>query len=310
MLQSAAIVCTKDRPEALSRTVSSIHRHGQETLRLLMVVDASDPQTVDQNKVRLSQVSDPKTVHVSYSGLPSSARQRNLGIDRLPSDMDLVFFLDDDVTVQPEYFDRIIDLFRQNPDVQGIGGFDVTHDSLPPYSIRRLLRYLFLLDHPRPGRILPSGNASPPQRTTSEHPVPVDWLPGFSMTLRRDVLETERFSPALDRYSYYEDCDLTVRVRKHGPLLSHPNARLAHRRSPKSRHDARDFQHSLLAHLYWFMEKNVEHPLKKPAFWWSTLGRLLAVLFSTKSQKWKALSGLLKGIRTIWTRSHPLLESS
>jgi hypothetical protein len=75
-----------------------------------------------------------------------------------------------------------------------------------------------------------------------------------------------------------------------------------------SRHDAEEFQYSLLTHLYWFVEKTIDHSLKKPAFWWSTIGRLFALLFSTKSQKWRALLGLLKGIRSVVTRSHPLLN--
>lgn len=310
MLKSAAIICTRNRPRALSRTISSIQNHGPDPTGLLMVVDASDSRTLDQNETRLSQVSALQTVHIPYSGSPSLARQRNDGIDRLPNDVDLVFFLDDDVTVQSGYFERTVDLFNQNPDLQGVGGVDVAHTPLPPFSIRRLLHYFFLLDHPRPGRVLPSGCASPPHRTNAAHPVPVQWLSGFTMTLRRSVLEKERFDDALDGYSHYEDRDLTVRIRKHGPLLTHPSARLAHRRSPKSRHDAKDFQYSLVTHLYWFLEKNVEHPLKKPAFWWSTLGRLLAILFSSKSQKWQALAGLLDGIRAILTRSHPLLNGS
>lgn len=309
MPQSAAIICTRNRPHSLARTLSSLEQQAREISCLILVVDASDPQTARTNKSLLSQPSFPESIHLLYSGPSSLARQRNHGLDHLPSDVDIVFFLDDDVTLKPGYFHKIIDLFDQYPDLAGAGGYDVAHTAQPTSSARQLLHYLFLLDHPQPGRILPSGEASPPNRTQANHPISVEWLAGFSMAFRRSLLDRCRFDENLDGYSHYEDRDLTVRIAEHGRLMTHPGARLIHHRSPKNRHDARQYNYSMTTHLYWFVEKNVEHPLRKPAFWWAILGHLLALVVSTKPQKWKAMRGLLEGVRSILGRTHPLLRT-
>jgi hypothetical protein len=48
--------------------------------------------------------------------------------------------------------------------------------------------------------------------------------------------------------------------------------------------------------------------LRKPAFWWATLGQLLATVSSRKPYKWESLRGLWQGIRAVWLRDHPLLQ--
>jgi GT2 family glycosyltransferase len=310
MPRSAAIICTRNRAEALSRTVDSIENVAQETPLLLIVVDASDQEILKQNKNRLSESSSLSHLHLHYPDRPSLARQRNYGIQRLPSDVEIVFFLDDDVSLKPGYLREIVTLFDRNSEVVGVGGYDVNQNVTSSFSAQQLLRYLFLLDHPQPGRVLPSGEASPPHRTRSDRPISVHWLAGFTMAYRRSVLERESFDNRLDGYSHYEDRDLAVRICRHGRLMVHPGAQLAHRRSSQNRYDAVRFNYSMLTHLYWFVEKNLESPFRKPAFWWATLGRVLATVFSSNPKKWNALRGLANGIRTVLTRSHPLLKKN
>jgi GT2 family glycosyltransferase len=307
MPKSAAIICTRNRPNALPRTLASIQRQANDGSVLLILVDASEPEIAKKNKALLAQPATLQNQYLRYHGEPSLTRQRNYGIDHLPSDVEIVFFLDDDVTLKPGYFNNLLGLLDQNPDLLGVGGLDVTQKVPDPLSIRRLLRYLFLLDHPRPGHVLPSGEASSPHRTQAGNPVSVQWLAGFSMAFRRSILEKERFDERLEGYAHYEDRDLSVRISRHGRLVTQPKARLIHRRSPKNRHTPERFTYSMMTHLYWFVEKNIHHSLRKPAFWWSVLGRFLALIFSAKQQKWDALRGLLRGIRSIATRSDPLL---
>lgn len=278
--------------------------------QFLLVVDASDPPSEQTNKATVKALGPPHWDHLSYTGSPSLTRQRNAGLDALPSSVETVFFLDDDVTLQPGYTQTITRYLKTHPDTVGVGGYDPT-TSLPNKSaLQRFLRYLFLLDHPQPGRILPSGEASSPQSVNLSHPIEVHWLPGFTMTYRRTPLCHERFDETLQGYSHLEDRDLSLRMRQHGTLVLHPKARLVHRKSSVNRHDAEEFAHSLVTHLFWLVEKNSAVPLRKSAFWWSTLGRILATLSSRSPQKWGALRGPRTGIRAVLCRSHPLLDTS
>jgi hypothetical protein len=56
------------------------------------------------------------------------------------------------------------------------------------------------------------------------------------------------------------------------------------------------------------VRKNMDHPLHRLAFWWSIIGKVLAHVFSSNPNSTPALKGLLRGIQTAWTRTHPLLS--
>ena len=136
----------------------------------------------------------------------------------------------------------------------------------------------------------------------------VQWLNGCA-SYRRAVLENTRFDPALSGYALGEDLDFSYRIGKAWKLAVVPQAQLVHHASEKNRYDAARFGRTRVIHQRWFMEKNIRHPLRKPAFWWSIVGRLLAVLTSDDKRKWAASRGLRQGIRTVWQRDHPLLRN-
>ena len=307
--KQAVIIATRNRPDDLERTLRSIARAESAGDLLVMIVDGSDPGQVAANQRVVANLSSLDIDHRLFPGPPSLARQRNAGIHRLPESVELVFFLDDDVILDPEYFRQITRAFDQHPDIVGVGGYDASISSQPECSLRQVSRFAFLLDHPRPGCVLPSGQASSPDCADISDPVNVQWLTGFSMAYRRHVLEQERFDASLEGYSHYEDRDLSVRISHYGRLVVLPGARLHHRKSPTNRYDSKQFTYSSLVHIYWFVEKNIQHPLRKPAFWWATIGQTLALIVSSKPQKWDALRGHLKGIATILTRDHALLKS-
>jgi len=124
------------------------------------------------------------------------------------------------------------------------------------------------------------------------------------------VFDEQYFDPALEGYAMMEDTDFSYRLAQDAQVVIAPAARMVHHVSPVNRYDTTRYQRTALIHRYWFVEKNIRHPLRKPAFWWATLGQCLAMTTSRKPAKWAALRGLLQGIRAIWRRDHPLLASS
>ncbi len=307
MSSAAVIICTRDRPDDLRTTVRSINDQETAPSLLLLVVDASRSDIAQRNANFLSNITPLQTAHLRYPDSPSLPRQRNYGIEHLPEEREIVFFLDDDVTLDPGYIDTIENYLDAHPEVAGVGGYN----PIPPpsFSLRHAARCLFLLDHPEPGRVLPSGAASSPHRLRTLQPTDVQWLAGFSMTYRRACLRNERFDDSLEEYAYLEDRDFALRMRQHGRLITHPDATLTHRRSSVNRYDSEKLAYSFVTHRYWLTDKNVSQSLSKLAFWWSVLGSLLATLLSTQSTKWAALRGSLKGIRATLFHTHPLLQS-
>jgi GT2 family glycosyltransferase len=304
----AIIICTRNRPSDLEITLRSIAHHGETSTRLLLVVDASDTDVQRQNRDSIQQFEIDVWNHLPYEDLPSSARQRNYGIEQLPPSVEIIHFIDDDVTIQSRYFDTLSSVFHRHPRTGGVGGIVREPRWSISSSITTLVQSFFLLNHPERGRVLWSGST-----TNAQHPDPegdnmlreTSWLNGCS-SYRRTLLERHRFDESLTGYSMLEDLDLSFRISQEAPLFVHPQAQLIHRRSTRNRFDAERYSHALTVHRRWFVEKHFDK-IGIVAYWWSLIGRLLALLTSSSPSRRDALRGLLQGIRSVWTRNHPLL---
>ncbi|MFO8100051.1 MAG: hypothetical protein R6T83_10600 [Salinibacter sp.] len=135
-----------------------------------------------------------------------------------------------------------------------------------------------------------------------------EWLSGCSSSYRRPLIERHRFDTALQGYSMMEDLDLSYRVGRETRLVVQPKAQLLHRRSSKNRFSAERYHRALTIHQRWFIEKHFDSTVARMAYWWSTLGRALALLTSSAARARSALRGVLRGIEMVWTRNHPLLR--
>ncbi len=304
----AVIICTRNRPEFLESTLQSIHSHENADCRLMIVVDASDPSTRRANQSILETVTCFGR-HITYAGEPSLARQRNHAVERLPESIEIVHFMDDDVTVCADYFDAIRGFLQSNPAAGGAGG--IIHEPAAPSSSHpRLLKRLFLLDSSRCGRVLPSGQTTSAQTPSPSSPsvMQTEWLSGCSCSFRRSLLEEHRFDNSLEGYSMLEDLDLSYRISRVAPLYVVPEARLVHHRSPVNRKDAEDYMYHQIVHRRWFVEKNLGRAFHRAAFWWATLGQALATRSSSRPEARAAYQGLRRGVRTVLRRDHPLLS--
>jgi len=307
----AVVICTRNRPAPLEETLQSIAAHPPSVDLLLGIVDASDPGTLEQNRRLVASFDALPCEHWHYTGVPSSARQRNYGLDQLPSSVERVHFIDDDVTIQPGYFDALSETLRTHPGVGGVGSVVLEDEDPAPSSWKKRVKAFFLLTHSQSGRVLPSGCT-----TSSQRPDPAraselrhtEWLNGCA-TYRRALLDEMRFDATLTGYAMLEDLDLSYRVGRSTRLVVQPAARLHHRRASENRLDAEQYTFSLVIHRRWFVEKNLSSVSDQLAFWWSMLGKLLILLVSTHPNRDEALLGFLRALRVIGRRDHPLLRS-
>lgn len=307
----AIVICTLNRPDDLARTVESINAQSLPGQTTLVVVDASDEENAARNARTVRQASLPSTHH-RYERPPSSASQRNTAIDLLPPSVEVVFFLDDDVTLHAGYFVRLAECLESDEEIIGVGS---QLGNVPDRYVRprwnRQLRSLFFLDHPEPGRLLPSGRVSLYYDAPNTEPFPVDWLPGCACAIMRWTLERERFDEALQGYALFEDRDLSVRLARHGRLLVEPRAVLDHHMSPVNRLSAERYQYRQLINLRWIVDKCIAHPLGPAAYWWSVFGQALILLAAQRNGSEiarAALRGFLRGFRAVLLRDDPLLQ--
>lgn len=300
----AVIICTRNRPDDLSRTLQSVVTQAGAADRSVLIVDASDPPVPQTNEATVEKLGTPRWTYLSYDARPSASRQRNYGIAHLPPGVKVVHFLDDDVDLHPNYFRVLARALHAHEEVGGVGG--LTYEDALSQLSPSLFHRRFLLEGP-PGDVLPSGHVTSPQRLSHsadppDVPIATSFLSGCSSSYSREVLRHTQFDPSLERHSFLEDLDFSYRVSQSYNLQVVPEASLHHHLSPQNRASVAQQAEEKIRHRYWFVCK---HDLSTMAFWWSVLGQFLARILSSHPQANASLRGLLRGIGRVWRQDIP-----
>jgi len=308
--EDGVVICTRNRPSELARTLESVAEQSGAAQRPVIVVDGSDRDDEERTVEVVQSWRDeelPFRYH-RYSGRPAGTRQRNAGIDLLPDSVEVVHFIDDDVTLRPGYFDALCEVLNQKRHLLGVGGVIAESEDVSPRPSVQWAHRLFLLRTDQPSRVLPSGQTTPAWPTGESDVQPAEWLSTCASSYRAEVFDRHRFDPAVKGPSpRLEDLDFSVRVTRDGPLAVVPEARCLHRVSGRNRRGTAATTRERLVRRYWFVRKNMDRPLNRLAFWWSALGQLIALVTSSDPDSRAALRGHVRGLRQVWTRAHPLL---
>lgn len=227
MNKLAFVVPTKDRPDDLRRMLASLEAQTRLPDQII-VVDGSSPD------VRFVVEGFPR-LHIEYVRVfpPSLARQRNAGMQKLRQDITLAGYLDDDVVLEPEAIEKMMDYWERAGSDLGGTVFNITNTA-PPNWVH--VKGLFGIDHPVPGRVLPSGCTS--ILGHQPHDIDTDWLCGGATVWRREVIERYPYDEWFQGTGYLEDVDYSFTVRGRYRLALVAAARLAHYSPPyrKDRH--------------------------------------------------------------------------
>lgn len=219
-LTDVLIVCTRNRPTDLKRCLASVAASTHLPNRVV-VVDSSD----DDASRDVCHTS-PLSVHHVRSA-PGLTHQRNIGMRACSED--IVHFVDDDVEVAPDYLEKLCQAFMLDPSVVGAGGMVRGGEAGAPSWRARL----GLMNSSRGGVVLKSGfnvGLFDYNRVTV-----ASWLPGCSMSFRREAVTGLSFDERRRGYSTGEDVDFGLRAASRGVLLYVPGAQLVHHQSPVNR---------------------------------------------------------------------------
>ena len=299
-MKFSLIVCTYMRPKPLHDLLESV---GKQTLYPdeILIVDGSRNDDTRQmlegnifGKLQYFKVPD------AHRGL---TKQRNYGIARVAADTEIICFLDDDIILEPDYFEQLIGTYDRFPDALGVGGFIIEpvtwskvqegeHHNIKyfyfdgwkrPDGSRFVIRKRFGLDADVPPGFSPSYSHGrsvgflPPSGKT----YPVEQLMGGVSSFRRKVFETFSFSEYFEGYGLYEDADFTLRLAKTGSLYLNTAARLYHYHDDSGRPNKYNYG-KMVVRNGWYVWR-VKNP--KPAF--------------KDRIKWNAITLLLTAIRYV-----------
>ncbi|UWQ23175.1 glycosyltransferase [Jannaschia sp. W003] len=305
-------VATLNRPDMLVRCVEHALAQTRPPAEIA-IADASDDWEAHRGRIRetLAAATNGAEVRLVFLGHPekSSARQRNAALTAMSADV--AFVIDDDSLMEPDCAETIMALYDADAEgrVAGIAGVNVAGDDAAARAVakgtalkdaggirrsarmraavrrsglaRWVLKEVLLQSRDRiflrydepgthHGRDTAAALALPGTRYT-------EFLPGWGMTVRREVALRELFDDGLLAYCPTEDLDASYRWGRHGVCLVAEGARINHVEAAAGRIKRRKVTALSLMNSAYFTRRNSRRPARDAArFYGLATRRVLA----------------------------------
>ena len=250
------IVCTYCRARSLKRLLESVQNQTLYPDEILIIDSSGDSETE-------SILFENSYNNLTYLKVEENNRgltkQRNIGISKSHVDSEILCFLDDDIVLQPDYFDKLIATFIKYPEAIGVGGAIINEgiwkQSTPGIKAkfgvyysngwerklgsRNVLRKKLGLLSDRPPGIMPNFSNGfsigfyPPSGETHK----VEYFMGGVSAYRKELFLKINFSEYFQGYGLYEDMDFCLRASKLGQLYLNTSAQVYHLHEESGRPD-------------------------------------------------------------------------
>lgn len=234
----SVVTPTYRRPREVAELLDNLSRQTVLPAEVILVDGAPAEETETGRAVegKLNALPYP-CVYIRHGG--GTAIQRNAGMDRATGDY--VAFIDDDIRLEPDYFERMLEVFAQDAEqrIGGVAGY-ITNQFLNAATSPRWQWYrrLRLFSTYEPGRYdyntgYPINRyMQPPHEGIRE----IDFMGSNCAVWRRQVLdEGLRFDPFFSDYGVLEDAHFALRARRRWKLVECGRARCRHLHSPGGR---------------------------------------------------------------------------
>ena len=227
------IVATYQRPDDARKLVLHLARL-EAVPSEVIIVDGSPGNETENALLELSRTLE-MPFELVYARSPKGLTvQRNAGIDICTKSF--VFFLDDDARPFDGYFSEMRRVLAGDNSIGAVGACALNEFDKPiprRWRVRRALRIV-----PRNEPFIyndactsaPSGLLKPFSGIRD-----VDIFPGYAFAVRRPIFDSMRFSGFFDGYSYGEDLEMALRIRREWRVVSCGNAPVIHQPSPGGR---------------------------------------------------------------------------
>jgi len=257
-----------------------------ETVNSIIVSKVKEILIIDQSKLKKEAENIKKICNNLYlKGYPikyyhfdfaSTAIARNKGVELSSKESKIISFIDDDVSVQDNYFQVIIDKFNNNPKVLGVAGYipeEVTKlDSMLDKTIRRIF-FLRKYENFKCRVTCPYNNTYP---YSLNYDIFAQWFPGVNTSYKKEIFKEYHFDNKLLGYSLVEDIDFSYSLFISNPkaLLLTGDTLVTHRISKTERHDIKKMSYTNQVDHFYFYWKYQKY-FSKLKHYWCVLGIML-----------------------------------
>ncbi len=289
------IICTYQRPKALLDLLKSVVNQSLYPNQLLIIDGSLDSKTEEALGEELFQNLEYYMVAEQDRGL---TLQRNYGIQKTAEDIEIICFLDDDIILDPDYFEKLIATYSAYPDTLGVGGYITNEvsweesDSAPGFDefkkdgfirklgSRNLLRKRLNLLSDRPPGVMPefSNGLSIGFLPPSAKTYPVEFFMGGVASYRKSLFNNIQFSKYFDGYGLYEDMDFCLRASKIGQLYVNTAARVTHHHEQTGRPDRFTYGKMVIRNGWYVWREKVPSPGLKAKLKWHSTAFLLTLV--------------------------------
>jgi glucosyl-dolichyl phosphate glucuronosyltransferase len=228
-MKSTLIIPTYNRPKELRECLSSILKQIRLPDEIIVLDDG------ELHAMPLRENLEQKGIQCYFvkkiqKGL---TRSRNMGVKMAKGD--IIFFLDDDVVLMPDYFQKLFMLYESGKDknMGGISGVQVVlKPAKPIHFIEFLYNIIFLIAPLQPGGVTLSGfsEQNNMQRVNPFRKLAkTQTLGGSGFSFHKKVFRYFMFAEDYaDGHCQGEDKDFSFRVAQKFNLYVQPSAKLIH----------------------------------------------------------------------------------
>ncbi len=281
-MKLSVLLPTLNRPEHVRNLLHSLLRQTRLPEEVI-VVDQSPHTETAREVVRARKAAANRPMRFEYARQQekSIVKARNRGVAL--ANGEILCFVDDDIVLYDDYFEKIERAFEGDPSIGGVMGNVVLSAKLSglKWKIRRAFLKFFLLNDFK-GRMTPSGFGYPffdiDDREITER-VPVELFSGYSMNFRREFLQDEPCDEWFTGYSFREDVDLSYRISRKTNLWLIPDARFWHRNAPANRLDVEALTKMQVRNYYYVFRKHKHKNFFSTLLFFYSLGGLVLMDF-------------------------------
>lgn len=264
-----------NRPDDLKAALGSLMGQTLFPDEVFIVDQSTDERT--RQLVTEFQSSYPDKagrLHYVYQEEKSLVKARNRGLSLVRGD--LISFLDDDIVLFEDYYEKIKNYFERMPGLGGLSG-NVLLPNGPKgikWELRKALWAFFLLNDFK-GGLTASGFGYPIYECEIPRQMSVQMLPGCNMNFRRSFVGDEIFDEWFKGYSFREDAEFSYRISLKAELIMVPDAKLYHNYSISNRLDAATLKKMEIRNYDYFFRKFKKGVWAALLFRYSLLGIMM-----------------------------------